>query len=252
MILGQASWDDGAHRRKSLVTPHPTDSTRVIDLHHLEAVRLAKLGEGDSRRLAEALVPPSLDAVLAGGPRAFHRIQQTLRYAHKWIGRGGFPDHLAPLRKRIRLRPCVAEPKSLRRFDGTSLDAGMIGGPEASLQHPPVPTLALVGMHPGRLAGVCLALEDAPGAVLGGWLALGPLPDGRLELLQGTDVRAFDFDLWRDLPLPDLRGGDVVLLPSPILSALPSLVPGLRFQVTAPFEKLSLRLGRGASHPTIQ
>lgn len=252
MRLAQATWDLNGQRHRALVAPHPGDLSRVVDLRAVEAVRLAKLGEGEPLRLAEALVPSALEPVLRGGPRALQRLGQTLRYALKWEQRSGLPEALAPRLADIRLRPCLPRPASLRRYDGTPLDARMVGGPEASLSHPPAPTLALVGMHPGRLAGVCLALEDAPGVVLGGWLALGPVPEGGVALRLGTAVRTFDGALWQGLELPALGPCEVVLLPAPIQPPLEGLRPGLRFHVEAAFERLTVRLGRAAVHPILQ
>lgn len=252
MKLAQATWDRDGQRHRALVAPHPGDPARVVDLRAVEAVRLAKLGEGDPVRLAEALVPSALEPILQGGPRALQRLEQTLRYALKWEKRSGLPAALAPRLGEIRLRPCLPRPASLRRYDGTPLDARMVGGPEASLNHAPAPTLALVGMHPGRLAGVCLALEDAPGAVLGGWLALGPVPEGGVALRLGKTVRLFDGSLWQGLELPTLGPCDAVLLPAPILAPMEGLRPGRRFYLEASFDTLAVRLGRAAVHPILQ
>ena len=71
MILGTASWTEGAAERRALVAPLP--SGRLADLHRIEQLRLKKLGEGDPERLAEAMVPPSLRRILEGGARALAR-----------------------------------------------------------------------------------------------------------------------------------------------------------------------------------
>ena len=88
-----------------LIAPLPSDASRLVDLTALEAIRLAKLGEGDPEALARALVPPSLDALLASGPRGLARARQTLAYAQKWENRGILPEELASTRWSPKLTP---------------------------------------------------------------------------------------------------------------------------------------------------
>jgi hypothetical protein len=251
MILGTARWSEGGVERRALVSPLPSDPERLVDLHRVERIRLAKLGEGRAELLAEALVPGSLRQILEGGARALSRLRQTLAYADKWHGRNPLPESLAPRLREVRLLPCLPRPSALRRFDGTHLDRLSVGGPGATVHGVPRPTLALVGLHAGRPAGICLALEEGESSVLGAWLSVGQEPGGLSLHCRGEGVEA-DTTLWQDLPLPSLRPGEVLLLPLPTFRPLAVLVPGARFEVRADFETLPLRLGREALHPTVQ
>jgi len=251
--LGTAVWAEGAVERRALVAPLPSDPGRLVDLHRVEQVRLAKLGEGHAEALAEALVPPSLRQVLEGGPRALQRVRQTLAYAEKWTRRGDLPEVLARAATAVRLLPCLPRPASLRRGDGTHLDRLTVLGPGAVLGSMPHPTMAVVGLHQGAgLAGWCLALEDAAGAVLGGWLTLEPPLDDVLELRCGAQHRRIPMDAWSGLEVPELRAAEVMLLPAPKVRPLPALVPGSEFSVVAAFDTLTLRLGGEVPHLTLQ
>jgi len=251
--LGTACWSEGAVERRALVAPLPSAPSRLVDLHRVEQVRLARLGEGRAESLAEVLVPPSLRQVLEGGPRALQRLRQTLAYAEKWIRRGDLPDLLAPSADAVRMLPCLPRPLALRRGDGTHLDRLTVQGPGGTLGAVPQPTLAAVGLHRGGgIAGWCLALEDGVGAVLGGWMVLGYPGEGTLELRCGSHHRRVPLDTWDGLEVPGMRAGEVVILPAPKLRPIPGLVPGSDFSVTAPFETLVLRLGTDIPHLTVQ
>ncbi len=252
MILASALRNLGGRRTRLLVTPHPTDPDRVIDLHGTEVLRLAKLGEGLPRRVAEALVPHALLPLLQGGARALHRVRQAYAYALKWQARHGLPEALAPKVDDLRLEPCLPRPMVLRHYDGQRLETHLLGGPGATLSAAPVPTLAMVGMAPGRLAGYCLATEDGPSAVLGAWLSLGSLPEGALSLHGQGAALSFELAFWGDLPVPTLQAGEVVLLPPPRFPLLPPSGPGRRYLLTCPFETLELTLGSSVGHPTVQ
>jgi hypothetical protein len=104
----------------------------------------------------------------------------------------------------------------------------------------------------GRIVGCCLALEDAGGAVLGGWLVLEVPHKGGLELRSEAHHRRIPFNAWEDLEIHKIRAAEVVLLPAPSLRPLADLVPGSPFAVAAPFEVLNLRLDSAAPHPTVQ
>jgi len=251
--LGTASWTEGALERRALVAPLPSEPARLVDLHRVEQVRLAKLGEGHAEVLAEALVPPSLRRILEGGPRALQRVRQALAYAEKWTRRGDLPEALAPPAASVKLLPCLPRPAALRRGDGTYLDRLAVQGPGGRLGVTPHPTLAAVGVHGSAgLTGWCLALEDAVGAVLGGWLVLDLPGEGALELRCGSHHRRFPLDAWTGLELPELRAAEVLLLPAPKMRPVPGLVPGGEFSVTAPFDALSLKLGTEVPHLTVQ
>jgi len=250
--LGTVVWAEGVSERRVLVAPLPSDPNRVVDLNRVERFRLLKLGEGRAEVLADALVPSSLRQVLESGSRGLQRIRQTLAYAEKWASRGNLPESLAPRLDAVRRLPCLPRPALLRRLDGTYLDRLAIKGPGDTLGVPPQPALALVGLSGGRAAGVCLALEDGPGAVLGGWLVLGPFQQGSLELRSEAHFRRAPLSTWEAFETPPLRPAEVVLLPPSRLRPLADLVPGSPFAVVSPFETLNLRLDSEAPHPTVQ
>jgi hypothetical protein len=251
--LGTASWIEGAVERRALVAPLPSDPSRFVDLHRVERVRLAKLGEGHADALAEVLVPPSLRQVLEGGLRALQRVRQTLAYAEKWTRRGDLPELLARPAETVRLLPCLPRPAVLRRGDGSHLDRLAVQGPGGVLNAWPQPTLAAVGVHRGaRLRGWCLALEDAGSALLGGWMTFDPPLEGDLEVLCGSHQRRIPLEAWAELEIPELRAAEVLLLPAPRARPNPGLVPGCAVSVVAPFEALCLRSGTELSHHTVQ
>ena len=252
MRLGTVLWKEGLAERQVLVASLPADPGRVVDLNRMERMRLAKLGEGRPEAMADALVPAALDRLLEGGPRALHRARQTLRYAEKWEGRGGLPVSLAPPLAQVRFLPCLPRPLGLRRWDGTELDPLKVQGPQGTLDQMPVPTLALLGLYGGQPAGCCLAMDDARGVVLGGWLELDMDWEGELELQVGVQRRRVPLDGWRGLALPALRPCEVLLAPPPTLG-LGQLPDGLReIRLGASFDTLTLGLGEHLLHPTLQ
>lgn len=237
--------------RRCLVAPLPSDPSRVVDLHHLEQLRLAKLGEGRAEVLAEALVPASLRTVLASGPRALNRLRQALAYAEKWELRSGLPEDLAFRPEGLRMLPCLPDPSIIRRADGSPVDRASLRGPGVTLAQLPHPTLAVVGVHGGRSAGFCLALEDPGGLVLGGWLSFA-WPEGHLKLRGAGQVQSIPIDAWEGLSLPRLQPGEVRLLPAPRLRPIPGLGAGACLEIEAPFDCLQLSLGGDLAHPTLQ
>ncbi|WP_026939223.1 hypothetical protein [Holophaga foetida] len=245
--LGTVEWEG----RCLMVAPLPSDPGRVVDLHRVERVRLAKLGEGHSEILAEATVPPRIRAVLEAGPRALQRVRQALAYAEKWERRSGLPEDLALPLEGLRFCPCLPEPSAIRRADGRALDRVSVRGPLAALSQLPLPTLAVIGMHGGRSAGFCLALEEPEGVVLGGWLTFR-WPEGHLEISGAGHSRSIPVEAWEGLSLPLLQPGEVRLLPPPRLRPIPGLGAGSWVEVKAPFEVLRLQLGGDISHPTVQ
>ena len=247
MLLGTAVWTEGPGERRALVAR--LASGRIADLTRLEAIRLRKLGEGDPDRLAEALVPPSLRRLLEGGPRALARARQTVAYAEKWDRRGTLPEALAP--EGAALLPCLPRPAALRAWDGRTLDRFVLRGPGAELNEPPHPGLAALGLAGGGIAGFCLALEAAGGAVLGAWM-VDAWPEGSLELRVGPARRSAPLKAWEGLELPALRSGEVLLLPPPRLKPLPEWQPGADLRLSAAFDTLTLRLSPEGVHPTVQ
>ncbi len=250
--LGTATWSEGPFERRALVSPLPSDPSRVVDPNRVDRLRLAKLGEGRAEAVADALMPASLRQVLESGPRGLQRARQTLAYAEKWAQRGGIPDSLAPRLDQVRRLACLPRPSALRRLDGSHLDRLSVRGPGAALETMPQPTLALVGLAGGRLAGCCLALEDAGRVVLGGWLELEPLGKGALELRSEAHQRKIPYSTWEGLAAPQLRAAEVLVLPASRLRPLADLLPGSAFTILSTFDILPLRLGVEAHHPTVQ
>lgn len=249
MLLGTAVWSEGPGERRALVAR--LASGRLADLNRIEVMRLRKLGEGEPERLAEALVPASLRRLLEGGPRALARARQTWAYAEKWDRRATLPATLAPLPEAVELLPCLPRPTSLRRLDGRWLDRLAVRGTGAELSAPPQPGLAALGLAGGGMAGYCLALEEAGGAVLGAWLT-DEWPTGQLELKVGAARRTAPLKAWEGLELPLLRAGEVMLLPPPRLKPFSELVGGAEVRLSAGFDQLVLRLGPEGVHPTVQ
>jgi hypothetical protein len=250
--LGTATWMEGPFERRALVAPLPSDPSRVVDLNRIERLRLGKLGEGRAEALADVLMPSSLRLVLESGPRGLQRVRQTLSYAEKWAHRGDIPESLAPSLENVRRLACLPRPALLRRLDGHHLDRSVIKGPGARLESMPQPTLAVVGLAGGRLAGYCLAMEDAAGAVLGGWLELDHLEKGHIELRSEAHHRKIPLTAWEGLVPTPLRAAEVVLLPAPRLRPLADLLQGSSCTLVAPFDSITLRLGGDLHHPTVQ
>jgi hypothetical protein len=112
--------------------------------------------------------------------------------------------------------------------------------------------LGIIGIHRSSDVAWCLALEDGPGAVLGRWLTLEDPRGESIELRCGSHYRRLPQEAWSDWELPIPRAGEVVILPSPRLRALPSLVPGSDFSITTAFDTLILKLGNEIPHQTVQ
>lgn len=248
MLLGMATWREGHTLRQALVAR--LASGRVADLHRLEALRLRKLGEGNPDQLAVALVPPALSDLLRGGPRALARARQTLRYAEKWDRRGTLPDSLAPRFEAVAMGPCLPDPAGLRDLGGV-LRPGRVRGPGVALCGAPQPSLAVLGLAGGGIAGCCLALVDEAGPVLGTWMT-DHWPTEGLELRCQRARRVVLLQHWEGLPLPPLGPAEVLVMPAPRLRALPTLPPGAEVRLLAGFDVLTARLGPEALHETVQ
>ena len=255
MKLGTALIPGPGLERRILVSPLPSDPERVVDLHAVEAERLRKLGEGQPRALAEALLPPSLRRLLEAGPRALQRAAQTLAFAEKWARKGTLPEAFAPPLRQLRLLPCLPRPSSLRLPDGSFGDRLGLRGPEARLPWSPGlearPTLAAIGQAASRPAGFALALMVGDELLLGGWLHTEFLLEGGLSLHGKAGTREVPLSTWADLALPPLRPCELLLLPFPEWEPLHPL-PGERLKLETPFGSLAVRLGREGTHPTLQ
>lgn len=252
MRLGTASWQEGPVERRAMVAPLASDPSRIVDLNRVERIRLEKQGEGFPDSLADALVPASLRRTLESGPRALQRVRQALAYAEKWHRRGDLPESLAPTASSVRMLPCLPRPSSLRRLDGTPLDRLVLEGPGSTLGAMPQPTLAIIGIHRCAEPAWCIALENAQGAIFGTWMVLEDPREGTCELRCGTHYRRLPLDTWTGLDLPMPRAAEAVLLPPPRVRAIPGLVPGCDFSLSAPFDDLILKLGTEIPHQTVQ
>ena len=103
----------------------------------------------------------------------------------------------------------------------------------------PVPTLALVGLHGGRPAGCCLALEHARGVVLGAWLELDLDWEGALELSLGGQHRRLPLDAWRAWrPPAPAAGGSGAGAAAAALAPARSRPGAPRCRIAGPFETL--------------
>ena len=248
MILGTALFRNGSADRRALVAM--LSHGRVVDLNRMERMRLEKIGEGHPELLAEALVPPSLRRLMESGPRALQRARQTLAYAEKWRQRGDLPEWIAPSIETVLLLPCLPRPTNLRKADGTHRDRLAVKGPGATISSQPQILLAVLGGH-GDVRGFCLAAEDGPSTVLGGWMSM-EMPKGNLELRAGNLRRSVALEAWEHLEFPPLRPGEVMLFPPPRLKPLPALEPGAHLRLTWPIEAMDLILGEKLPHPTLQ
>lgn len=245
--LGMAEWEG---RNPRLVAPLPGDPARVVDLSAMEAARLRRLGEGAPEGLAQALVPSELGALLAAGPRGLVRARQALAYAAKWHRRGDLPEALAPTRDAVEFLPCLARPRRVFDWEGRRLKVA-VAGPGAILTTHPQPTLAALGWGGGQPAGFCLALPEPDRLILGAWLTVGPIQEGRLLLRAGGHQRSAPLDAWAGLGVEALAAGEVVLLPPPRLRRMPELGVG-PVEVACPWEDLDLRVEGPLGHPLLQ
>jgi hypothetical protein len=253
--LGTALKPESGRERRFLASPLPSDASRIVDLHAVEVERLRKLGEGDPERLAQALVPASLRQLLEAGPRGIQRARQALAYAEKWVRRGSLPAALAPTVEEVRLLPCLPRPSSLRLPDGSFGDRLGLRPPGSRLPWNPgsvwQATLAAIGQYAGKPAGFSLALQAGSTLILGNWLHTEVLLEGDLELEARSGRRTTPLAAWRDLELPPLRAGEILLLPFPVWDPL-ALLPGEQAQVETHFDGFSMRVEREGTHPTLQ
>ena len=229
-----------------LVAPLPGQPHRLVDLHAVETVRLAKLGEGRPEALAGALVPPSLPDLLAGGSRALARARQALAYAEKWERRGGLPADLeVPAGALIAWVPSV-----LRTLEGRRLEAGALLSPRQALPGRPQASLCLVGTGTPGAVGFRLALLGEGRLRLSPWLALELA--GPLQLSVAGHRRKVAPEVWEGLDLPGLAPDEHLLLPAPKLRPWPSLPKGAPIDLRWGDERLQAVLARGLEHPTLQ
>lgn len=242
MRLGQAR----AGGLPRLVAPLPGAPECLVDLTAVEAVRLAKLGEGTPEALAGALVPPSLEALLAAGPRGLARARQALAYAEKWARRSGLPEEL-------RRSPADLEasaPSRLRTLEGRTLSGAALLGPRQGLPGRPQATLCLVGTASPGVAGLRLALLGEGRLRLSPWIAFGD-PEA-LQLSVEGHRRRIPPEAWEGLDLPPLASGEHLLLPPPRLRPWPSLTKGAPVDLRWGGDRIQATLGRSLEHPTLQ
>lgn len=229
-----------------LVAPLAGPPERLVDLSAVEAVRLAKLGEGRPEALAEALVPPDLRDLLGGGARALARARQALAYAEKWERRGGLPAELQV--------PATAlegwEPPSLRTLEGRRLDASAVLSPRQALPGRPQASLCLVGTGTPGTVAFRLALVGEGRLRLSPWLALEGT--AALQLSVAGHRRKVGAEVWEGVDLPALAPGEHLLLPPPKLRPWPSLPKGAPIDLRWGEDRLQASLARGLEHPTLQ
>lgn len=94
------------------------DGERILDLNMAMARRLADRGEPRPRRLADALVPPSMLELLRGGASSMATAREAFDYALLAGGRleGPEGETIAYARDRVRLLAPLPDPPSLRDF----------------------------------------------------------------------------------------------------------------------------------------
>ena len=241
--LAEARRRDG---RTLLIAPLPSDATRMVDLTALEAIRLAKLGEGDPEALAVALVPPSLDALLRAGPRGLARARQALAYAQKWESRGLLPEELASSRWTARLTP----PTGILTWEGRRMDPGALIKEGHALPGTPQATLCLVGQAGGLPMGLRMALLGEGRLMLSPWIETEGV--GPLQLSVGGHKRNVTLEGWNGLDLPLLQPGEHLVLPAPRLRPWPSLPKGAPIDLRWGTDHLQAHLSRALDHPTVQ
>ena len=232
--------------RAFLMASLPSDPLRRVDLSAVEAVRLAKLGEGDPEALARALVPPSLEGLLASGPRGLARARQALAYAQKWETRRGLPEALAS----PAWVPEPAAPLGLLSLEGRRLDPGGLLRAGQALPGAPQATLCLVGQAGGLPAGLRMALVGEGRLLLSPWLETEG--EGPLTLSVGGHRRKVSLEAWNGLDLPVLQPGEHLLLPPPRLRPWPTLPKGAPIELHWGMDRLHSQLARALEHPTVQ
>ena len=218
----------------------------MVDLTALESIRLAKLGEGSPEALAQALVPPTLAALLAAGPRGLARARQALAYAQKWENRGILPEELASPRWVARLTP----PSGLLTLDGRRLDLAALLKEGHALPGTPQATLCLVGQAGGLPAGLRMALLGEGRIMLSPWIETEGV--GPLQLSVGGHRRKVTLEAWNGLDLPLLGPGEHLILPVPRLRPWPSLAKGASIELRWGADHLQSHLARPLEHPTVQ
>jgi hypothetical protein len=248
-IAFEGAWKRGRAERHALLALLPSDPGRAVDLTAVEAVRLAKIGEGDPDRLASALVPSRLDVVLAAGPRGLTRLRHTLAYADKWAKRGDLPASLAPLTSQVRMLPLRHH--RLVDAEGQVRDAACLLPEDQTLPGAPRPTLALLGQHGKGPAGWTLACEAAGRVALCPWVVLGS-GAGVLEFSIGGHRRRIPADAWSGVSWPEVASGEVLLLPPPRLKPLPALPAMTPLRLRCGPLEMRWVLGVELEHPTAQ
>lgn len=248
-IAFEGAWKSGRVQRHGLMALLPSDPGRAVDLTAVEAVRLAKLGEGDPDRLAAALVPHRLDRALAAGPRGVARLRHALAYADKWARRGDLPASLAPLLEEV--RPLPLRPARLLDAEARVMDPAALLGEEQALPGEPRPTLALLGQSGRGPAGWTLACLAGLRVALCPWVVLGA-DAGALDFSAGGHRRRIPADAWSGIPWPEVAAGEALLLPPPRLKALPSLPAMTPLRLRCGALEMRWTLGVELEHPTAQ
>lgn len=249
LIAFEGAWRSGKADRQALLALLPSDPARAVDLTAVEAVRLAKVGEGDPERLAAALVPPRLDGLLTSGPRGITRLRHTLAYADKWAKRGDLPASLAPLTAEVRTLPLRHQ--RVLDAEGHVREGARLLAEGHTLPGSPQPTLALLGQQGKSPAGWTLACEAGGHVALCPWVVLGA-GAGAIELAIGGHRRRIPADAWSGVAWPQVAAGEVLLLPPPRLKPLPSLPALTPLRLRCGPLEMRWVLGVELEHPTAQ
>ncbi|MCL1894269.1 MAG: hypothetical protein FWG02_08570 [Holophagaceae bacterium] len=249
--LGTAIFKEGASERRAMVALMP-GTNRVVDLNHVERLRLTKLGEGRADALADVLVPTSLRQLLESGHRGIQRVAQTLAYAEKWHRKSGLPERLAPTIGTFKQLPCLPRPLSLKTSLGHFLDRVNIHGSGATLPAIPEPTIAIVGSTDTKYAGYCIAATSLIGTILGSWLCIGQLQQGEISVGIGTNIASASIDTWADLMPPKLYPAEVLFLPPPMFRTPTVVSAGEKIVIETYFDRLEFTLEPEPLHPIVQ
>ena len=218
----------------------------------VEKHRLAKLGEGRPKQVADALVPSSLRTLLECGPRGIQRAAQTMAYAEKWHRRSGLPQTLAPREGSYTPLPCLPRPLTVRTNQGLLLDRLNIRGPRASVSAISEPTIAIVGSTGDDYIGYCIAANSPDGPVLGEWLCIGQLQPGDISIEIGANKYIASTEIWADLIPPKLNPAEVFFLPPPMLRLPNNATAADKIIIETSFERLEINYEPEPIHPMVQ
>ena len=250
--LGTAAWTEGAMERRALVAPLPSDPVPAGGSPSRGAgpPGEARRGPGGGAGRGPGATQPAGRSWKAGpGPSSGSGRPSPMPRSGSAAG----ISRISWRRRRPRSGCCPACPRPavLRRGDGTHLDRLAVQGPGGTLGTLPQPTLAVVGLHPGRGSH---GLVPGPGGRRSapcwadGWSWTSPRK-ATLELRCGSHHRRIPLDTWTGLEMPELAGGGGRAPAGPEAPAHPRARPReRRSPCVAAFETL-LPAGLGPTSP---